>query len=117
MDKDRMDEWSRGLIVAVAVAVAVKDGWMDRKQKSREGGMEGWSHCRPVNGGMEGWRRIGIVENKGKNGKDSLPWVRAEPTLADHPNDSTNLPAACRCRPPSLPSRAYRAYLIFESKG
>ena len=39
MDKDRMDDWSRGLIVAVAVAV--KDGWMDRKQRSREGGMDG----------------------------------------------------------------------------
>ena len=35
MDKDRMDDWSRGLIVAVAVAV--KDGWMDRKQRSRKG--------------------------------------------------------------------------------
>ena len=58
MDKDRMDDWSRGLIVAVAVAV--KDGWMDRKQKSREGGMEGWSHCRPVNGGMEGWRAVAV---------------------------------------------------------
>ena len=39
MDKNRMDEWSRGLIFAVAVAV--KDGWIESKGAVKEGWRDG----------------------------------------------------------------------------